>query len=164
MKKSRRCLLDLTHALHKCTDVNSAVTWSNPRWIAISRLPQTIPLTPTFMHIFICFSCELIMGQPPHFHTHIDWLHLPVNYRELKKTMAVLPLGLVFVLLKRLHQCTVCGESVDDVIKRKMQKKKQKTGALLILKRNEHLIFCNIFNSEDFMQENKSYCNIPCHL
>lgn len=57
--------LDSTHALQKCTDVNSTVTWSNPRWTAISRLPQTAPLTPTFMHIFICFSCELIMGQPP---------------------------------------------------------------------------------------------------
>lgn len=42
--------------------------------------------------------------------------------------MAVLPLGLVFVLLKRLHQCTVCGESVDDVIKRKMQKNNKKLG------------------------------------
>lgn len=79
---------------------------------------------------------------------------------EIKKNIAVLPLDLVcFMPLTRPSRCTVCGDSVDDVIKKK---KNAKTGALLISKMNTD--FCNIFNSEDFMQENKSYCNIPCHL
>lgn len=59
----------------------------------------------------------------------------------------------------RPSRCTVCGDSVDDVI----NKKKCKNQGFIDLK-NEHLDFCNIFNSKDFMQENKSYCNIPCHL
>ena len=42
-------------------------------------------------------------------------------------------------------------------------KKKDKNWGYIDLK-NKYLDFCNIFNSEDFMQDNKSNCNIPCHL
>lgn len=123
------------------------------------RPARTTSMTPTFIRIIVCFSCELITPLCP-LHSLPDWLHSCVNYRDWKKKIAVLPLGLVcFILPMRPSRCTVCGDSVDDVIK----KKKCKNWGFIDLK-NEHLDFCNIFNSEGFMQENKSYCNIPCHL
>lgn len=46
----------------------------------------------------------------------------------------------------RPNWCTVCGDSVDGV------QKNNKNWGFIDLK-NKHLNFCNIFNSEDFMQE-----------
>lgn len=67
----------------------------------------------------------------------------------------MLPLGLVcFILPPRPSRCTVCGDSADDVIKIKKKSETKKNWGFTDLK-NEHLAFCNIFNSEGFMQKKK---------
>lgn len=100
--------------------------------------------------------------------SHVSWTHPPpqifadstafsVNSRDFpkrkfkKKKKAAWPVCLVcFIFLVAPSQCTVLGNG--DSVKQKTGGKKTKTGLYWI--KTEH--FCNIFNSEDFMQANKS--------
>ncbi len=81
------CLLDPRalqvhgHELHVspiCGDMKQPTVNKDP------RPARTTLLTPTFIRIIVCFSCELITPLCP-LHSHTDWLHSCVNYRDLKK-------------------------------------------------------------------------------
>lgn len=82
-----------TRAPHKCADMNStwvpSLRWheATPRWTEVRG-----PLGPhrwPFIRIIVCFSCELITPLPP-LHSHSDWLHSCVNYRDKKNLQCCL--------------------------------------------------------------------------
>lgn len=80
------CFLDPRALQAHGQELHKSLIYVDMKQPTVNRDPRpalSMPMTLTFIRTIVCFSCELITPLCP-LHSHTDWLHCCVNYRDLK--------------------------------------------------------------------------------